>query len=185
MERGYLIAALALIATFTGLSRGIQSLEHWSLVHVRHVRALAKAECHANPAARAAARLQTHIRPHYAEEAQLLAEMNMPPVDIASTVTEQAQQNVAAAHSAQAKALREAERARSEVLRMQQQLAEVPQAMRIEPLSLRFELPADVQRQIERSSAIAAKRAEREVRLQIARHQRCAEPPSPPDFQAQ
>lgn len=185
MERGYLIAALALIATFTGLSRGIQSVEQWSLVHVRYGGALARNACHANPArAHAMALLQRHLRPENAEEAQLLAEMNIPRIDIVSAEVQAAavQQDVAAARCAQAKALREAARARGEVLRMQRQLADVPQTISIEPLAVNFELPPDVQRQIERSSVIAAKLAQRQVRMQIARHHRCVVPP--PDVQA-
>jgi len=184
MERGYLVAALAVIATFTALSRGMQSLEHWSLIHVRHAAALARNECHAD-GARTKVRVLTHLRAHTADEAELLAKLHVPRADISAVTEEAVQRNMAAARCAQARAMREAERARSEMLRMQQQLADVPQPIQIEPLSLSIELPADVQRQIQRSSAIAAKYAAREVRLQMARHPRCLVPPSPPESQEQ
>jgi len=37
MERRYLVAALVIIATFTGFSRGFQSLQHISFLHAEHL----------------------------------------------------------------------------------------------------------------------------------------------------
>jgi len=44
MERRYLVAALVIIATFTGFSRGFQSLQHISFLHAEHLGAMAKAK---------------------------------------------------------------------------------------------------------------------------------------------
>jgi hypothetical protein len=41
MERRYLVAALVIIATFTGFSRGFQSLQHISFLHAEHLGAMA------------------------------------------------------------------------------------------------------------------------------------------------
>ena len=78
MERRYLVAALAIIATFAGFSHGFRCLQHLSLLHAEHLDAMAKVKADAGSAARAMAKIRTHLRPGYPEEAQLLAEMNVP-----------------------------------------------------------------------------------------------------------
>src|ERR1035437_633153 len=80
MERRYLVAALAIIATFAVFSRGFRTLERVSLSYGQHVGADAKAKCNADvsAASRFMGKVRTHLRPGYPEEAQLLAEMNLP-----------------------------------------------------------------------------------------------------------
>ncbi len=172
MERGYLIAVLAILVTFTGLSHGFRSLEQWSLLHLRHIDSQAKAECHRNDAARAIAKLKTHLRPRYAQEAQLLAEMNVPMADAQSTIAEQmARQDADVGRCARARAMQEAERARRDVLRMQRDMGRASERVRIDPLSLQIDLPPDFEKRIEQSSAMAAKMAVRQVKLQIFANQ--------------
>ncbi len=166
MERGYLIAALAIIATFTGFSRGFRCVEQCALLHVRHIGALAKAECHSHSAEQAVAKLKTHLRPYYPQKAQLLAELNSPAVDVQSAMAEAlAAQHAGAARCARARAMQEVQRARRDMLRMRQDVVE---QVRIEPLSLQVDLPADIERQIQQSTEIATRIAARQVKLQFA-----------------
>ena len=171
MERGYLIAALAIITTFTGFSRGFRCVEQCALLHIRHSGALAKAECRAHSAAQAVARLKTHLRPRYAEQAQLLAELNSPAAEAQSAMAEElATQNAGAARCARARAMQEVDRARPDMLRMQQDMGQ----MRIEPLSLQITLPPDFERQVQQSAEIATRIAAHQVRLQITAAQASA-----------
>jgi hypothetical protein len=69
-------------------------------------------------------KVRTHLRPGYPEEAQLLAEMNLPIAMAQAKVAEEvARQNMAAARCARATAKREAERARREATRMRERMA--------------------------------------------------------------
>ncbi len=71
-----------------------------------------------------AAELKTHLHPAYPEEAQLLAEMNVPVAVAQARMAEQAmEQSQAAAQCARETAMREAERARREAARMQEEMA--------------------------------------------------------------
>ena len=65
MERRYLVAAVAIIATFTVLTGGFQSLQRISLLRAEHLGVVAKAKCGAASAARAAEKIQTRLRPGY------------------------------------------------------------------------------------------------------------------------
>jgi len=176
MERSYLIAALAIIATFTGFSRGFRSLEQCALLHFRHAEALARTECHAGAATRAMAKIRTRLRPQDAEDSQLLAEMEVPAAEAQSSIAQQmAIQGAESARCARARAMQEAERARRDVLRMQRDMAQVSQQVRIDPLSLHIDLPADLERQIRQSTALATRMAAMQVKLQInAAHPNCA-----------
>jgi len=165
MERSYLIAALAIIATFSGFTRGVRSLEQWTLLHFRQTGTLARSECHASAAARAIARIKTRLRPQDAEQAQLLAQMSVPAAEAQAAIAQQ--MAAQSAESARARAMQEAERARRNVLRMQRDMAEVSQQIRIEPLSLQVDLPPDVERQIQQSTALAARMAAIQTRLHI------------------
>jgi hypothetical protein len=167
MERGYLIAALAIIATFTGFSRGFQSIEQWSLLHLRHIGAIGKAECHAR--SQAMATLKTHLRPHYAEKAELLAEMNVPVAEAQSSIAEQVSQDTDAARCARATAMQEIERARRDMLRMQRDMAPASIGEPMTPLSLQVPTPPNFEKDIRQNTKAAARLAARQ--LQIAADQ--------------
>ena len=126
MEGRYLVAALAIIATFAVFSRGFRTLERVSLSYGQHAGAELKAKCNADASAasRFMGKVRTHLRPGYPEEAQLLAEMNLPIAMSEAKVAEQvARQNMAAARGARETALREAERAQREAKRMRDRMA--------------------------------------------------------------
>ncbi|HUI84318.1 MAG TPA: hypothetical protein VL240_08845, partial [Candidatus Binatia bacterium] len=61
MERRYLVTAVAIIATFAGLSRGFHSLQRLAAEHGQHF--MAGATCPASAAAQAVARLRTRLHP--------------------------------------------------------------------------------------------------------------------------
>ena len=170
MERRYLVAALAIIATFAVFSRGLRTLEHVSLSYGRHVGADVKAKCSsdASAAARVMSKVRTHLRPGYPEEAQLLAEMNLPIVMVQAKVAEQiARQNMEATRCAQATALREAERARREATRMRDRMAHINGYSSATPIA--WEVNAAVDRQVrEKTLALAQRMAAQSVRLQMA-----------------
>src|ERR1017187_10908633 len=101
MERRYLVAALAIIATFAVFSHGFRTLEQVSLLYGHHAAMDLKAKCNAEASAtsRFMGKVRTHLRPGYPEEAQLLAEMNLPIAMAQAKVAEEvARQNMAAAH---------------------------------------------------------------------------------------
>lgn len=168
MERGYLIAALAIIATFTGFSRGFQSIEQWSWLHLRHIGAIGKAECHAR--SQAMAMLKTHLRPDYAEQAELLAEMNVPVAEAQAGIAEEvASQNTAAARCARATATREVERARRDMLRMQRDMAPPSISEPMTPLALQVPLPPNFEKDLRQNTKVVVRLAARQ--LQIAADQ--------------
>jgi hypothetical protein len=167
MDRRYLVAALAIIATFAVFSRGLRSLErvslsygqHVSLSNGQHSEANAHAKCNADAAAsRLIGKVRTHLRPAYPEEAQLLAEMNLPIVMAQAKVAQQlVRQNMAAAECARATALREAERAQREALRMRQRMARTN--ANSSPLPIAWTVSAaDVDRQVRAKTAALAER---------------------------
>jgi hypothetical protein len=118
MERRYLVAALAIIAPFAVFSHGFRTLEHVSLLYGHH----AGAKCNADASAASRFIGKVRLRPGYPEEAQLLAEMNLPIAKAQAKVAEEvARQNMAAARCARATALREAQRARREAERAQRE----------------------------------------------------------------
>jgi hypothetical protein len=132
MERRYLVAALAIIATFAVFSHGFRTLEHVSLLYGHHAAADLTAKCNseASAASRFIGKVRTHLRPGYPEEAQLLAEMNLPIAMAQAKVAEEvARQNIAAAQCARATALREAQRARREAERAQREAIRIRDKM--------------------------------------------------------
>src|SRR5271165_1577359 len=159
MERGYLVALLSILTVFTGLSHGLRSLEQWSAKHLGHTKTMAAAPCHPSSAAKAVAKLKTHFHPHYAEEAQLLAELNLPERLQSEIVNPQ----VEGASCARARAMQEAERVRREMLRAQRDMME----MRIEPLALQVNLKPDFERQIQQSTETAMRLAQQHIKVQI------------------
>ena len=176
MERRYLVAALAIIATFAVFSRGFRTLEHVSLSYGHHAGADAKAKCNADASAasRFMGKVRTHLRPGYPEEAQLLAEMNLPiamaQAKVAEQVAEQvARQNLAAAQCARATALREAERAQREATRMRDKMAHTHGDASAMPIAWGVNAAADVDQRVRAKTAALAERiAAQSVRLQMA-----------------
>ncbi len=173
MERRYLVAALAIIATFAVFSRGFRCLQHISPRHAKHMGAMATAQGGADSASQAVAKIRTHLRPGYPEEAQLLAEMNVPIASLEARAAEQiARQNIAAAQCARATALRQAQRARRDALRMRDQMLRANQEGTRAPISFQVKLPDDFDQRIEVNTAALARRlALQQVKLQIAANQ--------------
>ena len=175
MERRYLVAALAIIATFAVFSRGLRTLERVSLSYGQHLEANAQAKCNADASAasRWIGKVKTHLRPGYAEEAQLLAEMDLPIAMAEVKVAEQvARQNIAAAQCARATALRETERAQRQALKMREKMARSSANASAVPIAWGVNAARDVDRRIQaRAAEIAARVAAQNARLQIAADQ--------------
>jgi hypothetical protein len=201
MERGYLVAALAITMTFAGLSRGFHSLEQISLLHFQHFGAAARARCNARPASDLAAKMKARLRPRSVEEAQVLAES--VPIAVQSSIAEQmSRQDAAISRCARETALREAERASREMMRAQRAV-ERSERIYVQPMALQISLPADFSERIhERAAArLAAGSAAMQVaaaRIKLAQRQlpmvqwvdrvpqapcrhRAAQAPQPPD----
>lgn len=166
MERRYLIATLALIATFAVFSRGLRSLEAYSKTPSHQAGMKMGAQCPTESSAfsRWLAKARTHLRPAYPEEAQLLTEMNLPFANMQARAAEQiAQQNLAAAQCARETAMREAERAQ-----IQQKMAREQASLQMDPISYPFTMPPALRQRIEvKTSAVAAKVAARAVKVQM------------------
>ena len=175
MERRYLVAALAIIATFAVFSRGFRTLEHVSLLYGQHAGADLRAKCNsdASAASRFMGKVRTHLRPGYPEEAQLLAEMNLPIAMAQAKVTEQVvRQNMAATRCARAtaqreaeraqreaeRAQREAERAQREARRMRDKMARTGENVSAMPIVWGTNMAADVDQQVRAKAAALAER---------------------------
>ena len=160
MERRYLVAALAMITAFAATSHGFRALQQLSVMHVRHSGAMAHSMHEPSCASRALAKIRTHLRPRYPEEAQLLAEMNVPLASMQTTIEEQmVRQNSAIAQCARAQAMRDSERARHEVMQAQQRLASIG------PMALEVNLPADLDQR--KNAALASSMAANTLKLQV------------------
>jgi hypothetical protein len=169
MERGYLVAVLAIVATFTGLSHSLQSIDQWWLAHVQHNSAVAKTQCPAAVAARALARIEAHLRPHAAAQPQLLAELHAPTIVAGTGFEDLSRQE--AVRCARVRAMQDMERARHDMLRMQRDMARAGQNVRVDPMSLQIDLPADLEKQIEESTKIAARVAASQIKVQVFTNQ--------------
>jgi hypothetical protein len=168
MERRYLVAALAIIATFVGVSHGLRSLQCFALKHPVHVSLL---RGDSDFGSRAAAKIGTHLRPGFPEEAQLLAEMNVPIASLEAKMAQQmATRNMAAAQcAAQATAMRQAERARQDAMRVRDRMLRAYPIAMPAPISLQVNVPDEVNRRLAINMATLASRlAEQQMRLQIA-----------------
>ncbi len=173
MERRYLVAALAIIATFAVFSHGLRTLERVSLMYGQRGEANLHAKCNAADSAmsRFVGKVRTHLRPGYAEEAQMLAEMNLPIVMAQAKVAEQvARQNMAAARCARATAVREAERAQREATRMRERMARNNGSGM--PIAWETNMAADVNQRMQAQAAALAERIAAETaRLHMAAEQ--------------
>jgi len=183
MERRYLVAALAIIATFAVTSRGFRTLEHLSLVRAAHAGEIAKSHCESSSAARALAKIGTHLRPRFPEEAQLLAEMNVPLAEMQTSIAEDmARQNAAITKCAREQAMRDAARAYRDAIKLQEKMvhsagyAAVPSMPisvappdAIVPAAPIAALAPDIQIRIqEKAAALAARIAANSRKLQMA-----------------
>jgi hypothetical protein len=153
MERRYLVAALAIIATFAGLSRGFHALQQMSLNQSENYQAVAAARCWANSASQTVAKVRAHFRHGYPpEQAQLVAEMNMPGME--STIAEQmSRQEAAISRCARDRALQQAERARRDVMRAQHDYAQAYAFSTPDPAAFAAAIPANLEQHIERTLA--------------------------------
>jgi hypothetical protein len=171
MERRYLIATLAVIATFAGFSRGFQSLQQLSLQRGQHGQAISGPQCSGLPSivSRWYARIKTELHPADPEEAQLLAELNLPLAAMQAKAAKQAaKQSQAAAEIARETAMREAERAKRDAVRMREQMARADKTMAV-PVSVDLHGLDGLDQRIQvRTAALAERIAARNVRVQIA-----------------
>jgi hypothetical protein len=164
MERRYLVATLAIIATFAMFSRGLQSLQQLSLQ--RNGQAIAGPQCVPSIVSHWIAKFKSQLHPAYPEEAQLLAEMNLPIEAAQARVAEEA---VRRSQAAAETAMRQAERARRDAARMQEQMARAGKAIAVAPVTIdvRGLDNLDVRMQ-SRAAALAQRVAVRNVKMQIA-----------------
>jgi len=121
MERRYLVASLALIATFAGFTRGFDSLQQVS----QQGKNISGQQCPMpSILSRVLGRIKGNLHQTDPEEAQVLAEMNLPmAASQAKAAEEAAKQSQAAAEAARGAARREADRAHREALTMRKELA--------------------------------------------------------------
>ena len=176
MERKSLVAALAMIATFAVFSLGLRSL-----VNVSRLEAMGHAKCSAGASAATywMGKVRTRLRTAYPEEAQMLAEMNVPiamaQAQVAGQMAEQqaqaarqmAEQNVAAARCARATALREAERARRDAMRMSRKMARDTANGSLDPISIRIDGEFDPPMPPS-TAALVERVTDQNVRIQLA-----------------
>lgn len=170
MERRYLVAALAIVATFAVFSRGFHALQRVSFDRSENFEAIAAAHCWANTAAQEVAKVRAHLRHGYSpEQAQMVAEMNMPAME--STIVEQmARQNQAISRCAREKAMLQAERyqrqmmqqaehAQREAVRMQKEYARA-YAIPASASAYAVSVPPDLGKRIEESMGQTQKQME-------------------------
>jgi len=127
MDRRYLAATLAIVATFAVMSRGLRSGQMMTLA-CRGYSALME---HFNEDSSRAIKIHVPLRPSHPEEAQMLAEMNLPLVrEQAKAAALVVRQNVQAAKCAREQALRQAAQARREAQKLRQQAMREQQGAR-------------------------------------------------------
>jgi hypothetical protein len=162
MERRYLVAALAIIAAFVGMTHGIHALQRLSNDQSGNFEAVAAARCWANSAVQHVANVRSHFRhDNSPEQTQTVAEMNLP--EMQSSIAEQmARQDVAISHCAREKALREAEHARRDAMRVQEQSVHALAIAYPDPQAFAVNIPSDL------SERIQEQLAKNQVKLQIA-----------------
>ncbi len=153
MDRRYLAATLAIVGTFLVLSHGFRSLEQVVMAHAQRMNA------HAMDKWRPGA---THLRSNFPEEAQLLAEMNVPMVKMRADLA--ARKN--AALRAREDAMREAERTRHEAAKIREQITCRDNSA---PMSFRYTPSPDFEKTVRMETAMVAKQlAKQNLKMQIA-----------------
>jgi hypothetical protein len=167
MERRYLVATLAIIATFTVFSRGFQSLQEFS-TRRQHGQTLIGSQCDRMPSivSHWIAKVESRLHPADPEEAQLMAEMNLPLAALRAQTAEQAlKQSQAAAEVA----MRQAERAQHDATRMQEQMARAEKSMAEFPVVIKMSGLDNLDWRMQaKAAAMAERMAARNVRMQIA-----------------
>src|SRR5271167_820200 len=135
MERRYLVATLAIVATFAVFSRGFQSLQQLSLKRSQHGQGIAGQQCNGIPSivSHWIAKVRAELHPAYPEEEQLMAEMNLP---MAAAQAKVAEQNAKQSQAAAEIAMREAERARRDATRVKEQIARTEKSMTVSPVMI-------------------------------------------------
>ncbi len=170
MERRYLVAALAVIVTFAGLSHGFRSLQRFSQQRRQQGQTMSGPQCSALPSIVSCvlAKVKAGLHQSDPEEAQVLAEMNLPMAALqAKAAEEAAKQSQAAAEAARATAVREAERAHHEALRMREEM--VRQNHMATMVSIQVPDYAALNHRIQvQTAAIAQRMAAQSARIQIA-----------------
>ena len=167
MERRYLVAALAIIATFAGFSRGFQSLQQLSLKHGQRGQVTSGAQCNMlSSISHWVAKVKGQRQRSDPEEAQMLAEMNLP---IAAAQAMAAEQAMKQSQMVAETAMREAERARRDAAKLHEQMARVDQSIRIEPVAIDLSGLDNLDRRIQVRTAVIAERvAAQNMRRQVA-----------------
>jgi multidrug efflux pump subunit AcrA (membrane-fusion protein) len=186
MERRYLVATLAVIATFAVFSRGLRALEEYSQLSNHRVEVTVGVTCphDSSKVSQWMAKARTHLRPTLPEEAQLLAEMNLPIAAMQTQVKQQAsRQGEAAARCARELAIREAERgqreaelaqrqaerAQRQAMKMQEKMVQVYVNGSIDPTSIHVNIPDNLQQRIHvQASALADQMTATSMKLQVA-----------------
>jgi hypothetical protein len=167
MERRYLVATLAIIATFAVFSRGFQSLQQISQ-RSQHGPAVIGQQCDKVPSivSHWIAKFKSELHPSYPEEAELMAEMNLP---IAAAQARVAEQAVKQSQIAAEVAMREAERARRDAARMQEQMARAQKNMVVAPVAIQLHGLDNLDVRVQaRAAAVAERIVARNVRMQVA-----------------
>ena len=131
-------------------------------------------QCGALPSivSRALARLKNDLHQTDPEEAQLLAELNLPLAAMQAKVAGQAaKQSQAAAEIARETAMREAERARHDAMKMREEMAR-EKNMAVAPISIDLHGLDGLDQRIQiKTAALAQRLAARNMRMQMARMQ--------------
>ena len=159
MERRYLGVILAIMATFATVSSGFKSLQRLSQQHGQRPSTLSHW----------VAELKTDLYPSHTEGAPVLAEMKLPSAPAQAGGAEQAvQKSQAAAHCARQTAMREAERAQWDALRISERTAREME-IAIAPVSIDLKGLDGLDQRIKvQTAAIARRIAVQDARMQSA-----------------
>ena len=168
MERIYLVAALAIIMTFAGFSRGFQSLQR---ISQQHGQTMSGPQCNALPSivSRVLGKLRNEFHQTDPEEEQLLAELNLPLAAMQAKAAEQAaKQAQAAAEVARETAMREAEHARRDAVRMSEEVAR-EKNLSVAPVVIDLQRLDGLNQRIQfKTAAMAQRMVARSMRIQMA-----------------
>jgi hypothetical protein len=147
MDRRYLLATLAIVATFAIVSHELRDGRFVVLAGQRIASITGRCGTATSAPARIVSEVTDRLRPSHPEEAQMLAEMNLPLVRAQAQAAALAvNQQVEASRCARETALREAERARrdatrarQDAIRMRQNMASAIQENSFHPIVFRME----------------------------------------------